>query len=278
MLGKLIKHEFRATGRIMLPLLGAELLLSVLAGLSVRGLDRIEDMGFLGMSYVTTLVVFILGLFALWVVAFVLMIQRFYKNLLRDEGYITMTLPASVDAQIWAKLLVSFVWFVAVAVIIVITILILASIGTRGNLLQILGFDAQRREILREGIAQVGGGNIALFALEYLLFSFIGSCAGCLLWYSAMAIGHSAADHKMLLSFVAFFVIYIALNTITSGLLFGVLPKLDLDRLMASLDSIEGLLRFYHNYLRIGSGVGLLYDAVFYFVTRYFLKNKLNLA
>ena len=102
MLGKLIKHEFRATGRIMLPLLGAELLLSVLAGLSIRGLDRMENMGFLGVTYVLTLVVFFLGLFALGVVAFVLMIQRFYKNLLRDEGYLAMTLPVSVDEQIWA--------------------------------------------------------------------------------------------------------------------------------------------------------------------------------
>ena len=84
MLGKLIKHEFRATGRIMLPLLGAELLLSVLAGLSIRGLDRIENMNFLGMTYILTLSVFFLGLFALAVVAFVLMIQRFYRNLLRS--------------------------------------------------------------------------------------------------------------------------------------------------------------------------------------------------
>ena len=95
MLGKLIKHEFRATGRILLPLLGAELLLSVLAGFSVRGLDRVENMGILGVMYVTTLVVFFLGLFALSVVAFVLMIQRFYKNLLRDEGYLSMTLPVT---------------------------------------------------------------------------------------------------------------------------------------------------------------------------------------
>ena len=55
MLGKLMKHEFRATGRIMLPLLGAELLLSVLAGFSVRGLDRIENMSFLGVTYILTL-------------------------------------------------------------------------------------------------------------------------------------------------------------------------------------------------------------------------------
>ena len=65
MLGKLIKHEFRATGRIMLPLLGAELLLSVLAGLSIRGLDHMENMSFLGVTYVMTLAVFFLGTVAI---------------------------------------------------------------------------------------------------------------------------------------------------------------------------------------------------------------------
>ncbi|MBQ1839376.1 MAG: ABC transporter permease, partial [Ruminococcus sp.] len=114
MLGKLLKHEFRATGRIMLPLIGAELLLSVLAGFSVRGLDRIQNMNFLGVTYIMTLFVFFLGLFAVGVVALVLMIQRFYRNLLRDEGYLAMTLPVSVDEHIWSKLIVSFVWFAAV--------------------------------------------------------------------------------------------------------------------------------------------------------------------
>ena len=35
MLGKLLKHEFRATGRIMLPLMGALLALALMANLSI---------------------------------------------------------------------------------------------------------------------------------------------------------------------------------------------------------------------------------------------------
>ena len=38
MLGKLLKHEFRATGRIMLPLFGILLLVSVGANFSIRGM------------------------------------------------------------------------------------------------------------------------------------------------------------------------------------------------------------------------------------------------
>lgn len=278
MLGKLMKHEFRATGRIMLPLLGAELLLSVLAGFSVRGLERIENMGFLGITYILTLSVFFLGLFALAVVAFVLMIQRFYKNLLRDEGYLAMTLPASVDEQIWAKLLVSFVWFAAVTVLSAVAMLVLVSIGSRMQLLRDMFFDEQVREVIREITSHVGGGNIALFALEFVVLSFLGTCATCLRCYSALAIGHSAADHKMLLSFVAYFVIGMALSLLQNAFTFGLLPNLDIEQLLMNVDTLEGGLRFAHGAMWAGVALSLLYSALFYFVTRWFLKNKLNLA
>ena len=278
MLGKLMKHEFRATGRIMLPLLGAELLLSVLAGFSVRGLDRIENMNFLGVTYILTLSVFFLGLFALAVVAFVLMIQRFYRNLLRDEGYLAMTLPVSVDEQIWAKLLVSFVWFAAVTVLSTVAMLVLVTIGSRMNFLRDMFFDEQLREVIREITSHVGGGNIVLFALESVVLFFLGTCATCLRCYSALAIGHSAADHKLLLSFVAYFVIGMALSLLGNAFSFGVLPNLDIDRLLMNVDTLEGGLRFAHGSLWVGVALSLVYSAIFYFVTRYFLKNKLNLA
>ena len=274
MLGKLIKHEFRATGRIMLPLLGAELLLSVLAGLSIRGLDRMENMGFLGVTYVLTLVVFFLGLFALGVVAFVLMIQRFYKNLLRDEGYLAMTLPVSVDEQIWAKMLVSFVWFLAVAVLSAVTMAVMLAIGARmPSLSQI--FSREAWEALREVFPKIGAGNIALFLLECLVLSCLGTCATCLRCYSALAIGHSAADHKLLLSFVAYFAIGMALSVLSNAVTFGVLPHLNLDALLANL---EDPMLFFHGSMWVGVLLSLLYSALFYFVTRWFLQNKLNLG
>ena len=259
-------------------LLTASDLLSVLAGFSVRGLDRIENMSFLGVTYILTLAVFFLGLFALAVVAFVLMIQRFYRNLLRDEGYLAMTLPVSVDEQIWAKLLVSFVWFAAVTVLSTVAMLVLVTIGSRMNFLRDMFFDEQIREVIREITSHVGGGNIALFALEFVVLAFLGTCATCLRCYSALAIGHAAADHKLLLSFVAYFVIGMALSLLGNAFSFGVLPNLDIDRLLMNVDTLEGGLRFAHGSLWVGVALSLVYSAIFYFVTRYFLKNKLNLA
>lgn len=273
MLGKLIKQEFRATGRILLPLLLAELGLSILAGLSVRGLDRLENLGFLGVLFVTILVVFFLGLFALCVVAFVLMIQRFYKNLLRDEGYVSMTLPVSVDGHIWAKLLVSFVWFAVVGLLSVLSMLTVFSIGAR---LEAVSFGELREAlpVLREGIRRIGAGNLVLFGLEGLILGFLGCCATCLRCYAALAIGHSAADHKLLLSFVAYIVIGMALSILQNSLAIGLLPKLDPGAFLAGMNSAAQ----FHLAMGVVILLGALYCALFYFVTRWFLKNKLNLA
>ena len=115
MLRKLLKHEFRATGRIMLPLFGILLLVSVGANFSSRGMLN-SDSSLLRTLGTIFIMLFIVGIFAVGIISFVLMINRFYKNLLQDEGYVMMTLPVCVHQQIWSKLIVSTVWFAATVV------------------------------------------------------------------------------------------------------------------------------------------------------------------
>ena len=109
MLIKLMKHEFRATGRIMLPLYLVLLVTAVGANFTTRGLlsTQYKLLDVLGALLVMAFVVAIMGV---CVMSMVVMVQRFYKNLLGDEGYVMMTLPVSVHQQIWAKSIVSTVW------------------------------------------------------------------------------------------------------------------------------------------------------------------------
>ncbi len=273
MLGKLMKHEFRATGRIMLPLLAAELILAVLAGFSVRGLERMEDMSFLHALYVLTLIVFGLGMFAIAVVVFVLMIQRFYRSLLRDEGYLSMTLPVTVDAQIWAKLLTSFVWFLAVGALFFLSMFVVMSIGSYITLPDLEEFREFWRSMEAE-LRELGVGSMALYLFEMLAAVFLGVCVTCLRCYASMAIGCSAADHKLILSFVAYFLIGIALGMTSNAAVFAVLPRLETSSFFEHVSPA----RFMHTVMLGNLVIGAGLSALFYLVTRYFLKNKLNLA
>lgn len=272
MLRKLIKHEFRATGRIMLPLLLAVLVLSAFAGLSIHGFERAKDMRILQAMYGTTIGTFFLSLFAVAVVAVVLMIQRFYRSLLRDEGYISMTLPVSVDAHIWAKLLTSFVWFALDAILSALALGIVLSINVslRDDLLLWEMF-----EDFRYYFEDFHGINAVLYVLEYLVLSFLGACAFCLRCYASMAIGHSAADHKLLLSFVTWIAIGVALRMIGSVIFAGIFFS---DLYLAYLDTFAvGVNNTTHLFLLLSILGFALQDAAFYFLTRYFMKNKLNL-
>ena len=260
MLGKLLKHEFRATRRVMLPLMALVLLLSVFAGFASRGLEDmsgINDIQFMRTLYFIILFSFFLSLFAVCVVTFVLMIQRFYLSLLHDEGYLSLTLPVSVDEHILSRLIVSVVWFAAVALLCMTTLLVVLSIGAP----EFTGFGEMLRdlpELLKmDEVPQILGGG--------LVVAFAGACALCLQCYCAMAAGCSADDHKLLLSFVSYFLLGFATTIINSNL-FAVSGAL--------LNSDEG----FHLYLWLIALIQAVYAAIFYFAARWFLKNKLNLA
>lgn len=115
MLRKLLKHEFRATGRFMWVIYLAMLVLSVAANVSTRMLDR-TDNSILNGIMIMVLVAWVLALIIGGVMITVLLIQRFYKNLLTDEGYLMFTLPTTVHHLVLSKLIVTVAWFLVTMV------------------------------------------------------------------------------------------------------------------------------------------------------------------
>ena len=80
MLGKLLKHEFRATARTMLPMFGVVLLLSLLANLSFAQIADAEN-GALDILFGLFIFAFFLGLFTMGVMAMVVMIQALVETI-----------------------------------------------------------------------------------------------------------------------------------------------------------------------------------------------------
>ena len=208
MLRKLLKHEFRATGRIMLPMYLILLVTAVGSNLAGRGMldSRFDILNILGVLIVIAFGTVITGACLL---AFVLMIQRFYKNLLQDEGYLMFTLPASVHQHIWSKLIVSSVWFIVTVLAIIAASLVVAYQG--GFLREFLDFLRYFLEGLRKlKVSEAFNGTIYL--VEFAVLMFLSLVAFSLQFYAALAAGHSQANHKLLWSVVWFFGIQFALQ------------------------------------------------------------------
>ena len=264
MLRKLMKHEFRATGRVMGPLFGLLLIAALAARFSVGVLLESDArfLNLLGGLFVTAFAIAIAGV---CVMSLVLMINRFRTNLLGDEGYIMFTLPASVHQQIWSKLIVSAVWFIAAGLAVAAASFIL--VAQQGFWEEIRrGF----AEIFRHLTAYYAFNGTA-FLLELLALIFVGCCVLCLEFYAAMAIGHSFAAHKVLYSVLSFLGLQFVMQLLSGGILVGT----NYDILVVALPS-DGVLAMHSVMLTMIVSTAV-FGAVYYVITTMFLKKRLNL-
>ena len=264
MLRKLMKHEFRATGRVMGPLFGLLLIAALAARFSVGVLLESDArfLNLLGGLFVTAFAIAIAGV---CVMSLVLMINRFRTNLLGDEGYIMFTLPASVHQQIWSKLIVSAVWFIAAGLAVAAASFIL--VAQQGFWEEIRrGF----AEIFRHLTAYYAFNGTA-FLLELLALIFVGCCVLCLEFYAAMAIGHSFAAHKVLYSVLSFLGLQFVMQLLSGGILVGT----NYDFLVVALPS-DGVLAMHSVMLTMIVSTAV-FGAVYYVITTMFLKKRLNL-
>ena len=275
MLGKLLKHEFRATGRIMLPLMGALLALALMANLSIRGMtSSLSDIPALRILFILILIFFGMGIVAVGVMALVVMVSRFYRNLLKSEGYLMFTLPVSVHELIWSKLIVSLVWFFATALFIFL-ILALTGLNLSGtNLEMIFSEFPSWSEVVRE-LDELGirGALTQLMAWSAVIM-LLGAIVSCLHFYGAMALGHMFTKNKVLLSVVFFILISFAFNTMEMG--YG-LSGIAMEAQSLDMDTAKEGIRFASRICMHACIMQTVQAAVLYLATALGLKRGLNL-
>ena len=275
MLGKLIKHEFKGSGRTMVPFILVCLGLSVLAGLSIRGMENLQDYGWFTVLFGIVIFLFVVGLMAVCIMALVVCIERFRKNLLGDEGYLMFTLPVSVDEHIFAKLIVSSVWFVVTWLVCMLAFVLMLLCNV--DMIEVnwseIGY------VLNEvwgRLVDFGLLHIIAYILEMLVLAFASCCVACLQFYSAMAIGYSFSNHKVLLSVVFFFVINVVLS-ILQPLLMAVTGNAGvIDFMIESVENMSAPVTVHMILLGTFLYMLILF-VILYFPTRLLLKHKLNL-
>lgn len=111
MLGKLLKHEFIATGRIMGVLYAVVLLImGYILGSYYIGRDASEAATTAQMLGMMVLMIISSCNFILTTVV---MVTNFQKSLYGDQGYLSFTLPVKSVSLLASKVIVSTVWFIA---------------------------------------------------------------------------------------------------------------------------------------------------------------------
>lgn len=171
MLGTLMKYELKSVGRVMLPVYGAFIAVSILFGITLyAGVGNgSESSAITNIAMSVTGIVYVLLAVAIFVFTIILIIQRFYKNLLGNEGYLCFTLPVNTNTHIANKLLSAVIWVVCGAVIAGISAFILITVFvTPGELFTDIG------RVFDEVRLYISDGQIALYGVELFLLMVFG--------------------------------------------------------------------------------------------------------
>ena len=274
MLGKLIKHEFRATGRLMAPLFGALVLLALVVRANDLVFQHVESYSaFLNILNTLLIIAYVLALLGVMVFSTVLMIKRFHQNFLTDEGYLMFTLPTSVHSLLWSKLITAALFFIFTFLAEALSV---AIVVWRGGLArEMFTFRAMDSYYMANGLA---------FALEMLALLFVSLLVTCLLFYAPMSIGYSFANHKGLLSVVFCFVIQAILQIFGVAVLAGAVNDTAFHRLLTDamdnlgrIDTPVTAMQAAHGTMLLALFTELFLGAILYFLTYFMLRKHRNL-
>ena len=126
MLVKLMKYELKATARTLIPLYIALLAFAIVNKIFIgTGLsDKLE--GFGSIPFILSIFGYGCTMAAVFIVTFFVIIQRFYKNLLGDEGYLMNTLPVTTVTNLTSKLSIATFWNIISGFVAILSIIIMA--------------------------------------------------------------------------------------------------------------------------------------------------------
>ena len=201
MLGKLIKNEFKATARNFVPVYLVMLVVTLFLKifLEISELFTISDtiMSVLAVLLITS---FVVAIFGVIFGTLIFIVKRFYDNMLKDEGYLSFTLPVTTGQHIASKAITNYVWVLASAAVIVLSIVLLAL----GNP---TFFQTVSKDI-NEGIKFLSDNGYWGYAVVVLAIILIGIYGVIMMIYTCLSVGQLFNKHRVAGAVITYVVIY----------------------------------------------------------------------
>lgn len=260
MLGKLIKYEFKSLVHDLGVLYAVWLTLSILVSTLPKVLTGTPD-------FMIKLLngAWIISLIAAFVMTLVVIIdRRFYKNFYGTEGYFTLSLPIKASTHIWSKVITTTVWMILTCFVGMISMMIVSAAedgfkGFQNIAVTINENPAQAREVI-------------ILLLEVLILGIIYISRFVLKILTCINISVQLSRFR----------------TLIQGLLFVAITALEIYVMISVFGNLSGKfalnLVMFGDTLRIavyGLGVLILIQvvefAIYFLVSNYLMKNRLNL-
>lgn len=270
MLSKLMKYEFKATKRIMLPAIIVLFLISIFNGVFFGVIEPhisknnifVNLFGGVGMT------AYVLGIIGIFILSGLLALLRFYKADLSNEGYLTHTLPITITKELLSKIIVSTFWVIVTGIVVLFSIFVVLMASGSLNITDIDW--TSFKEVINAVFTKEGG--LVFMAMFYVIVIIILGCSSKIFnVYASMAIGFSAKKNKILCSFGAYMGLSLILTVITT-----VVGMVLSNPLKAMMNSLSNVAAFHLLFIGVILYI-LILNAAYFFITKYMMENRLNL-
>ena len=258
MLGKLLKYEIPAMGRKLLPLYAAWAVTALLLGLTTQSAESKNEF----MVVISALLYTAIAT-TIFVMTIILIVQRYSNSLLGDEAYFNHVLPVSVSAHIGNKAISATLW-IFITVLVALLTGLLIGIGA----LIVSGEFISLRELI-QGFYEIDlPEHFGLYAIEVLIMVVTGIVKTIMQIYAAITIGHQVPNRTTLASIGAYILILIFESSVGRAML----------PLLINLEySEDGFINFNRVFIP-GFIMAVIFSVIYFFICKYLMEKRLNLA
>lgn len=278
MLGKLLKYDFKATGKLF-GILSVIVLCTTAVGcgaltmmISYDGFSANNPVELIFSISISMLFFFsVLAIFAYALAVMVLVIHRFYNSMFTDQGYLTFTLPVSSHTLLLSKTISSAVTMLGSVIVAVLCIVgfVMTSIYavSDANLPQLIW------EAFREWL-NIFGINVIATTSTAIVLLIVRQISAILTIFLAFTIGAVVVKKHKVLAGIGF---YFAISCGKS-----IIQSIVSVEIMYFSDAENSLISSSGNWLMFDQWMQILFSAALavaaYFITHHLIKNKLNLS
>ncbi len=266
MLGKVMKYEFKAIGRILPLFYIALIAASVFLAINLRFIPADTFFGMLIRTISGSLYGIILAATA--IVTLVILISRYKKSMLGDSGYYMLTLPVKMETHILAKTFSATIWGFFSLVVSIITIMIIGTITYIGGIRAVFYQMMEAFKSLTSNEKALG----AILILEFLILVILTLTKTALTIYAAMSFGQLSKNHPNLMA-VVFYMGFNFIESMIATIILNILDKVIFinqifDKLIKDLKGLDIFILII---------LSTLICVVYFVITNLYMKKKLDI-
>ena len=222
-------------------------------------------------------IVYVIAIVCMSIFSIVIVLIRFNNNMLRDQGYLSHTLPVKMWQQITAKVITYTVWMMASMLAMVISLMVF-----------FVGKDEFRSVLkgINKAINEIGDyPKIIVLIVVGVILMIMQLAANILNAFAALSLGQIFAKHKIAGAILFYFILNYALGFITSGIMMLVPNLVDdmnsLDVKMQNANTLgqvaDAMFKPFLSFFIFTMILEVLIGAIYFVITNFMLNKKLNL-